>query len=97
MFSNLRRALGLGASRRGDLHFVMFTRQGCHLCDEAWALLERYQKKHGFILEKTDVDTDPALVAKHGNCVPVVVINGEVRFRGKVNEVLLTRIVDQRQ
>ena len=94
--SKLRRALGLRATpQRGDLHFVMITRQGCHLCEQAWELLERFQKKHGIALQQVDVDTDPNLVAKHGNCVPVVLVNGEVRFRGRVNEVLLTRIIDR--
>ncbi len=95
MFSNLRRTLGLGPAQRADLHFVMITREGCHLCEDAWQLLERFQKKHGFRLEAVDVDTDAALVAKHGDCVPVVLVNGEVRFRGRVNEVLLARILDR--
>ena len=42
----------------------MITRQGCHLCDEAWDLLVAQQKQHGFVLEKIDVDTDPALVSQ---------------------------------
>ncbi len=96
MFSNLRRSLGLGPPQRDDLRFVMVTRRDCHLCADAWLLLERYQKNHGFHLEAVDVDTDAALVAKHGDCVPVVLVNGEVRFRGRVNEVLLARILDKR-
>ena len=71
----------------------MFTRAGCHLCDEAWQILEAARQRFGFALQSVDVDTDPELVAQHGNCVSVVLINGQVRFRGRINSVLLTRLL----
>ena len=77
-----------------DVHVVMLTRRGCHLCDEAWEQLERQQRRYGFRLETVDVDTDSQLAAEHGNWVPVVLVNGKVRFRGCVNPVLLRRILD---
>lgn len=75
------------------MRVCMYTRQGCHLCEEAWLLLEAEQRRHGFTLEAIDVDTDPALVAAHGDTVPVVTVNGQVRFRGVVNRVLLERLL----
>jgi len=70
---------------------VMYTREGCHLCDEAWAILEA---EHGRLrLSRMDVDTDPALAERYGLEVPVVVIDGVVRFRGRVNAVLLRRLL----
>jgi glutaredoxin len=80
--------------RRPDLHLVMYTRRGCHLCEAAWRTLEGAQRRHGFALEAVDVDTSPNLVADYGNCVPVVTVNGRLRFRGAVNRVLLQRILD---
>ena len=65
------------------------------MCDDAWDLLTRYQKQHGFKLEKRDVDTDRDLLAKYGNCVPVVTVDDVVRFRGRVNEVLLRRMLQR--
>ena len=82
------------ARPRPDLHFTFFTRQGCHLCDDAWALLTKAQARHQFRLEAKDVDTSPKWAAEYGDCVPVVLVNGKVRFRGQVNEVLLRRILD---
>jgi hypothetical protein len=72
----------------------MYTRQGCHLCETAWDVLAAEQRRCGYSLEKVDVDTDPALVAEHGLHVPVVAVNGKVRFRGIVNAVLLRRLFD---
>jgi glutaredoxin len=71
----------------------MYTRAGCHLCDEARAQLENAQKEHGFALELVDVDSDPELREAHGDCVPVVLVDGKVRFRGRVNPVLLRRLL----
>ncbi len=73
---------------------LLYTRQGCHLCDTAWELLDAARVRHGFSLESVDVDGDPELVAAHGMHVPVVIINGKVRFRGAVNAVLLQRVFD---
>jgi len=80
--------------RRPDLHFTLFTRQACHLCDDAEAVLRQAQQRYGFDLETKDVDAKPEWVEQYGDCVPVVLVNGKVRFRGKVNGVLLQKIVD---
>jgi glutaredoxin len=86
--------LGRRKPRLAGWRVVMYTRQGCHLCETAWELLIDEQRRLGFSLEKTDVDTDPTLAAEHGLHVPVVVVNGKVRFRGVVNAVLLRRLFD---
>jgi hypothetical protein len=96
MFSWLLTRLRRSPRQRTDLHVLLYTRAGCHLCTDAWDLLILYQKLRGFTLEKIDVDTDPVLVSRYGACVPVVTVNGEVRFRGRVNRVLLERILDAR-
>ena len=72
---------------------VMYTRQGCHLCDAAWQVLSEGQRQWGFELVAVDVDSAEELVQRDGDCVPVVVIDGQVRFRGRVNKVLLDRLM----
>jgi glutaredoxin len=74
------------------LQVVMYTRQGCHLCEEAWTQLVRTRRRYGFVLEQIDVDGDPALAMRYGEVVPVVTVNGKVRFRGGINVVLLERL-----
>lgn len=39
-----------------------------------------------------DIDTDPELVARYDEQVPVVTVNGKERFRGGINRVLLNRL-----
>ncbi len=93
-FDTFLRFLIRTAPNRPDLHFLIYTRKACPLCDEAHGLLARYQVLNGFTLELVDVDTSEELCREHGNCVPVVLVNGKVRFRGHVNDVLLQRILD---
>lgn len=71
---------------------IVYTRVGCHLCEDAEKLLEKERKSHRFELECIDVDQDSMLREKYNECVPVVVIDGVERFRGRVNEVLLRRL-----
>lgn len=68
---------------------LLFTRRGCHLCEDAEKILLR----HGLSPQKLDVDASSELRERYDTCVPVVVIDGKERFRGKVNEVLLRRLL----
>jgi glutaredoxin len=79
---------------RPAVQVVLYTRTGCHLCDDAHAVLEQARRRHGFALAAIDVDSDPELVALHGEWIPVVTVNGKVRFRGGVNRVLLERLLN---
>jgi glutaredoxin len=70
-------------------NIVVYTRRGCHLCDDATSLLAR----HGLSYSCVDIDQDPDLQSRYNECVPVVVIDGKERFRGRVDERLLRRVL----
>ena len=72
---------------------VLYTRNGCCLCDEAVALLARHRLQPQLV----DIDLNPELHEKFTNCVPVLEIDGKVRFRGRINEVLLKRLLTEPQ
>jgi glutaredoxin len=76
------------------LHLVVYTKPTCPLCDEAYEVLERWQQRYGYSLEARNIEESADLLREHGEWVPVVAVNGRVRFRGRVNEVLLRRIMD---
>ena len=75
---------------------VLYTKKDCHLCDDAKQLLLKYQEYFPEI-EETDIETDPHLLEQYAKCIPVIEIDGKVRFRGRVNEVLLRRLIDGKQ
>ncbi|MEW4568711.1 glutaredoxin family protein [Tautonia sp. JC769] len=72
---------------------TIYSRAECSCCEAAKAVIEPRRRRHGFRVEEVDIDTDPALVEAHGASVPVVAVDGKVRFRGKVEPVLLDRLL----
>ncbi len=71
---------------------IVYSRAGCHLCDDAKSLLEGY----GLTVTTIDIDTDSQLVERYGLCIPVVSIDGQERFRGRIDPLLLRRILQRR-
>jgi glutaredoxin len=81
------------SSRAEHLTFTVYTRAQCCCCHKALDLLRDQQARWGFAVEEVDIDGDPALVAKYGTEVPVIAVDGKVRFRGVVNPALLDRLL----
>ena len=75
------------------LRLHLYTRAGCCLCADVRALLDRLRRDYSFDLQSTDIDTDEHLRKTFGDCVPVVLINGKIRFRGRIQAALLTRLL----
>ena len=68
---------------------VLYTRRDCHLCEVAKDTL----MQHGYLPEEVDIDEDPELRSRFDCCVPVVEIDGKIRFRGHVDKRLLRRLL----
>ena len=81
------------SQRTEHLTFTVYSRADCCCCHKALDLLKEYQARSGFTVEEIDIDTDPDLVAKYNTEVPVVAVNGKVRFRGIVNPAFLKRLL----
>jgi glutaredoxin len=80
-------------SGRRFRNLILYTRAGCHLCEEARELLAQHARWLPDITE-VDIDHDPRLQERFNTCVPVVSFDGKVRFRGKVSLVLLRRLIE---
>jgi glutaredoxin len=63
------------------------------LCTIALQVLQ----EHGLQPQEIDIDDDEDLIQQFNTCVPVVEINGKVRFRGQVDPVLLRRLLRHQQ
>jgi glutaredoxin len=72
---------------------TIYTREECHLCHQAKDVLWSYRKWLPEI-EEVDITTSPHLMAKFSEQIPVVEIDGQIRFRGQVNEVLFRRLIN---
>jgi ribosomal protein S18 acetylase RimI-like enzyme/glutaredoxin len=65
----------------------LITRQGCHLCEEALALL----RELGVEPRRRDVDADAQLFALYDFRVPVVLVDGRVVGEGRLDRRALGR------
>ncbi len=74
---------------------TLYTRAGCHLCDEVKEHLARARHSAAFDLEEIDIDSDPELRARYNEEVPVVAINGRKAFKYRLDErAFLKRLQD---
>jgi glutaredoxin len=86
----LRRPAPLKATH---LAFTVYSRAGCCCCDKALTVLQEARRRYGFTIDEVDIDHDPELRAKFNTEVPVITVNGKLRFRGAVNPALLERLL----
>ena len=74
---------------------TLYSRIGCHLCEDAEAILKSLQGELSFDLEVIDIDKDPSLINLYSDQVPVIHIDGNhhdfykvdpVRFRSSLEK-----------
>jgi glutaredoxin len=68
---------------------TLYTRPGCHLCDEARAALERLRDRFPFAIEEVDITADDALHRRYLERIPVIALAGEELCDYHVDEALL--------
>jgi glutaredoxin len=55
---------------------TIFSRHGCHLCDDAQSTLESLQEELNFEIKVVNIDEDDDLVKLYSDQVPVIHIDG---------------------
>ena len=55
---------------------TIYSRPGCHLCDDAQNILESLREELNFEIEVIDIDRDPELNKLYSDQVPVIHIDG---------------------
>jgi hypothetical protein len=63
---------------------VLYVREGCHLCEDAGALLDEMLGTDGW--DAIDIASDDDLLVRYAHRIPVLVIDGEDRL-----ELVMTR------
>jgi glutaredoxin len=70
---------------------TLYSRPGCHLCDDARAALERVRAATPFAFAEIDITADDALHARYLERIPVVALDGQELFEYFVDECALRR------
>ena len=72
---------------------TLYTRPGCHLCEVMQAVVEEVRARLPLTIEVVDITTDPALEARYGLEIPVLLVNGKKAAKYRVSAEELTRIL----
>jgi glutaredoxin len=75
------------------MRVVLYSRPGCHLCDDARQVLLAEQAASPFDLVEVDVQDDDDLERAYGIRIPVVEIDGDDRFEYEVDPEELRRLI----
>ncbi len=74
-----------------SITFALYSRPGCHLCDEMKDIVQRIAQEGGCRLDEIDISTDPQLEMRFGTEIPVLFVNGRKAFKYRVTESELRR------
>jgi glutaredoxin len=55
---------------------TLYGKPGCHLCEEAHAVVTAVRERRPFDFEEVDITRDPTLEARYRERIPVVAIDG---------------------
>jgi glutaredoxin len=64
---------------------IVYSRPGCHLCDEAKAAIQNSGCTDRFTLEEINIESDKALLNKYKYDIPVIAIDGVESFIHRVD------------
>ncbi|GGK54886.1 glutaredoxin family protein [Haloarcula sebkhae] len=80
-----------------DVSITVYTRENCHLCEEAIETIERVADDEGLTiaLDLVDVDEDPNLREEYGERVPYVLVDESPAFKYHVDERQLREKLQQ--
>ncbi|MGZ6299686.1 MAG: glutaredoxin family protein [Candidatus Limnocylindria bacterium] len=62
---------------------TLYERDGCHLCEEARALLDETRGTDGYA--RVDIETDDNLVLQYGFRIPVIAVGGVDRLQAPIS------------
>ncbi len=74
---------------------TLYSRPGCHLCDEMKVIVERVARNatEPITIEEIDISTDPALETRYGLEIPVLLVDGTKAAKYRVTEETLARLL----
>ncbi|HEY4426415.1 MAG TPA: glutaredoxin family protein [Pyrinomonadaceae bacterium] len=67
------------------IHVIIYSRPGCHLCDEAKVAIMSAGCSDQFTFEEVNIESDEELLRKYKYDIPVIAIDGVETFRHRVD------------
>jgi glutaredoxin len=68
---------------------LLYSKPGCHLCDDARAVIEQVCAATGTTFDEVDITDDPDLMRAYGEQIPVTFVDGAQHDFWRVDETRL--------
>ena len=65
---------------------TLYSKPGCHLCDEMKAVIEAVRRRVPLTLHVVDISTDAALSERYGLEIPVLFVDGRKAAKHRLTE-----------
>jgi glutaredoxin len=78
------------------VHLTLYSRPGCHLCDDMKAVVARVAAATPVSLEEVDISNDAELERKYGREIPVLLVEGKKAAKYRLSEEDLRRLIANR-
>jgi len=66
-------------------HVILYTRPGCHLCDDAKQAMEGADCDNEYTLQEINIESDRELLRLYQFDIPVITIDGVEAFRHRLS------------
>jgi glutaredoxin len=78
------------------IRVTVYSRPGCHLCDDMKDMIRRVAERIPLTLEDVDIYGDDELEERYGLEIPVLFVEGERVASARMTEDALVRILTKR-
>ena len=82
-------------ARCGPRDVTLYSRPGCHLCDQAKAAITPVLREFGLVLREVNIDEDPILKDRYGWDVPVIFIGQHKAAKHRVDLAQFRRQLEE--
>jgi len=82
-------------ARCGPRDVTLYSRPGCHLCDQAKAVITPVLREFGVVLREVNIDEDPILKDRYGWDVPVIFVGQHKAAKHRVDLAQFRRQLEE--
>lgn len=72
------------SSPADKVRVVIYSRPGCHLCEEAKQAIQTAECSEEYTLEEINIESDPELLRLYRYEIPVITLDGQEAFRHRL-------------
>jgi len=77
------------------IRVLFYTKPDCGLCDEAWALLRRWEERYPLAIQVRDIRENPEWFERYWDRIPVIQVEGGATLEAPIHPGDLERALAQ--